>query len=160
MEKINEHSHKNIGVIVPSLENAQLPFEVISAINTEIANGSQWDYRIFFENFGPHIVNPMCAVMNVGELHYYSGLLVSTTIDNTRLSLKVPGKLRRIFLIWDLEWLRSKGDFFDNMQVYRDPRLILVARSKDMANAITNYTNRRPHIIIEHLQFSELAKVI
>ncbi len=158
--KLNEYNHKNIGIIIPNLANNQLAYETISTINLELINNSKYDYRIFFEDFGPVITNPLCATMNISEIHVYGGLLISTTLNNTVLSLKVPSKLKRAFVVWDAEWKRKSMNFLDAVKVYRDPRLILVARSQDMAKAIENYCNRKPEIIMENFNFSELAKAL
>lgn len=150
----------NIGIILPSLDANQLAFETILSINTILSNGTKNDYRIFFENLSPKIIQPLCSIMNITELWHYNGLLITTTLENTKLAIKAIADTKIVFIVWDLEWLRGHNNYIDNISIYRNPNIILLARSKDHAKIIENYCGRRPNGIIESLNFEELANVI
>lgn len=150
----------NIGIILPSMEIGQLPYEVITQINFEIANKSKLDYRIFFENVSIECVKPMCGVMNISEIWAYSGLLISTTINNTIFSLKLKTDVVRAFYIWDMEWLRNEKNYLQNLSVLRDPRLILISRSEEAARELEKYSNRPPNFITTRLSFKDLHNVV
>ena len=138
----------NIGIILNSLDNNQLAVETILSINSEINNQSKDDYRIFFENINLRVFEPTCAVMNISEIFNYTGILISTTLSNTKLALKTTGDIQRIFYVWDLEWLRREKNYLDNLAVYRNPNIKLVTRSADYAQMIQNYTNRAVDLIL------------
>jgi hypothetical protein len=148
----------NYGIIVPTLDMNQLAYETISIINREIASGSKDDYRIFFEELVPRCIDPACAVMNITEIFSYDGILISTTLDNTKLSLKTLGNIKRYFYVWDLEFLRNRKDYIDNIQIYRNPNIELIARSNDCAKAIKNYCGRTPSMIMPNFSFQEIKK--
>lgn len=150
----------NIGIILPSLGTNQLAFETITTINREIMSGSKHDYRIFFEDLTPRVINPLCAVMNIAEIWNYSGLLITTTLSNTRFASKVVGDVKKVFYVWDLEWLRGKNNFIQNLSVYRDPQFALLTRSEEYAKMIEFYSNRKVNGIMERLAFGALADVI
>lgn len=149
----------NIGIILRSLECSQIAYEVISTINAEISNGSPHDYRIFFENLQLYTVNPLCAVMNVSEIWSFDGLLISTTIKNTALSLKTVCNTKRIFWSYDLDFLRDKQNYLYNLSIYRNNKIDLFTRSKDASDAVYNFCNRKPNGIMPEINFLELVKL-
>lgn len=148
--------NNNIGIILPNLEMNQLAFETIYTINKEIASNNGYDYRIFFEDLSARCIDPMCATMNSSEVHSYDGLLISTTLDNTRTSLKAIGKIERAFFVWDLEFVRNEKNYIENLKIYRDPRIKLIARSEDHAKVLMNYSNRKADLIMPKLSLERI----
>lgn len=150
----------NIGIILPNLEMNQLAYETITGINQEILNGSNHDYRIFFENLSVQCVTPLCSIMNLAEIWAFSGLLISTTLDNTIFSLKLSTNVIKAFYIWDLEWIRKEKNYLHNLSILRNPNLLLISRSQDAAIELERYSNRPPNIVSSRLNMGELANVI
>lgn len=147
----------NIGIILPSLGVSQLVFNSIATINHEISNGSKHDYTIFFEQIGHRSLEPNCAVMSTAELWSFRGLLISTTLSNTRLSSRILGDIRRVFLLQDLEWLRQEKDYLSNISILRNLNLTIGVRSMSHSEALFDYSGRKPNFIMPQFNFSELA---
>lgn len=150
----------NIGIILPDLSIGQLAFEAINQVNMEIWNGSKYDYTIFFENISPQCVQPMCGVMNISEIWGFNGLLVSTTLDNTIYSLQLRANVQRAFYLWDLEWLRDKKNYLQNLSILRHPKLALVTKNKETAQELERYSNREANFISPRLNLADLADKI
>lgn len=150
----------NIGIILPNLEVNQLAYEIISSINHEILAGGKHDYRVFIENISLFSIRPLCAVMSIPEIWSYSGLLVSTTLDNTEFSLRLTTDVMRVFYIWDMEWLRGQKNYLRNLSILRNPNLVLISRSEDAARELERYSNRRPNMVASRLSLGDLANVI
>ena len=148
--------NNNIGIILPNLEMSQLAFETINTINQEISTNNGYDYRIFFENLSARCLDVMCSTMNLSEVYSYDGLIISTTLDNTRTSLNAVGNLQRAFLVWDLEFIRNQNNFVENLKIYRDPRLKLITRSNDHDKVLMNYTNRKADLIMPKLSLERI----
>jgi hypothetical protein len=151
---------KNIGVILPNMEIGQLAYETLTQINTEIVEGSDLDYRIFFENISLQCVNPLCSVMNINEIWNYKGILISTTLENTLFSLQVKANVLRIFYIFDMEWLRNSKNYLFNLSILRSPNLLLISRGNDAAKELERYSNRHPNLIMSKLNFKDLVNVL
>lgn len=147
----------NIGIILPALDVSQLAFNAIATINHELATGSQHDYTIFFEQLVPRCVEPHCAVMSTSELWSFRGLLISTTLSNTRLSAGILGNIKRVFLLQDLEWLRAEKDYLMNISILRNLNLKVGTRSLSHSQAMFDYCGRKPNFIMPRFNFSELA---
>lgn len=127
-----------VGIILPNLANSQLFFE--ASYNTKYID-TQLDLTLFFENLSPVAFRCACGIMHVSEILNFNGTLISTTLDNTLLSLKAINQAKKIFYVWDLEWIRGKTDYLSNIAIYQNPNLKLFTRSDAYSRAIYNYSN-------------------
>jgi hypothetical protein len=150
----------NIGIIIPALDVSQLAFNVAATINHELSTGSKHDYTIFFEHLTHRSIEPKCAVMSTSELWSFKGLLISTTLSNTRLSESILGNIRRVFLLQDLEWLRNEKDYLANVRLLKDLGLPIGVRSLSHSQAMFDYCGRKPNFIMPQLNFQGLANEI
>lgn len=148
---------RNCGIILPDMQISQLSYEIITQINSEIISGSPYDYRIFFENISTQCVQPLCAVMNISEIWAYSGILISTTLENTLFSINLKTDCLKFFYLWDLEWLRNKKNYLYNLSILRNPQIKLIVRSKDCAKELERYSNKQANFITDRLSFKTLA---
>lgn len=147
----------NIGIILPAVDVSQLAFNTVGTINHELATGSLHDYTIFFEQICPRSIEPKCAVMSTSELWSFRGLLLSTTMSNTRLSSRILGDISRVLLLQDLEWLRREKDFLANLSLLRDISLAIGVRSESHSQALFDYSGRKPNFIMPQFNFRGLA---
>lgn len=147
----------NIGIILPDLGVNQLSFNTIATINHELATGSLHDYTIFFEQLTPRAIEPNCGVVSTSELWSFNGLLISTTLSNTRLSSKILGNIHRVLLLQDLEWLRHEKNYLDNVSLLRNLHLTIGVRSLAHSEALFDYAGRKPNFIMPQFNFSELT---
>ena len=123
---------KQIGIIVDDLSASQLSYYLIKNIN-EFLEDSLDDFVVFFEN----------------------------SISNTLSMLKSFSPERKIFYVWDLEWLRQHGKEFENtVKAFTDNNVTLVARSKEHALAIENYCNIKIKHIVEDFNIKKLIRII
>ena len=130
----------SFGFVVPHLGSSQVTYEAI-----KLANALE-NSIIFFEQLIPPCIPVKCATMCITEVMNFSGTLVTTNIENTRMANKIVNRNRckLIFYVWDLEWLRpGRQNYLYNQEAYFMPD-VLVARSEEHIGPITNYCNRQP----------------
>lgn len=84
------------------------------------------------------------SVFGLYELNYFHGSLITFDLDNTDYAIKTHGAFDVIFYVWDLEWLRNKKNFIENVKIYRSVKLY--CRSKSHQIAIEQYCNIKPEI--------------
>ena len=150
----------NIGIVVPHLGSSQIAFYAIKEINKLAAEGYEHDLTLFFEQLLPQLMQPQCASMCINELMSFKGTLITTTIDNTTMSLARNTRTnnRIIFYVWDLEWMRpGKNIYLYNYNAFKNVNKI-IARSKNHALAIENYCNRTVDNILEEFDIKEIMK--
>lgn len=145
-----------ISVIVPHLSVSDLNFFVLkNLIKINIEKFSS--ITVFFENDAPKGFHFPFATMNIGRLwqnQTNNGVLISTTLESTRLIKSLPTGKRKIYYAWDLEFMWGKFDFIDNIEIMHD--IETYTRSESMADAIQNYTGKRPKVVPDF----NLAKIL
>lgn len=133
----------NVGIILDNLGPNQKAFSAIKQINNDIDEGSQTNYTLFYRNMAQPCLHANCSVMNVNEIWHFNGFLIATDIESAILLSKVVNESKKVFYVFDLEWLRrGKNNFFYNMQAFRSPDMKLIVRSSDYIYPVENYTNR------------------
>ena len=149
-----------IGIILPSLELNQLAFEILTEVNDLILNTTEHDFVIFYQELTSRCVEPACSIMNISEIHSFSGLLISTTLDTAELALKSISISKKVFFVWDLEFIRNKNEYLKRLSIYRNPELFLVGRSVEYNRALEIFCNRKVNMTQQRLNIKELVKCL
>jgi hypothetical protein len=144
-----------IGVILNSLESSQLAYFAIKQGNSIVENGC--DFVIFQENSFPACLKPNFAIMNTAEMWKFRGHLISTNLSHAAQLIKVKNHLKKYFYVHDLEFLRTKRNFVENVKIYRNDELKLIAPSQEYADILENYCNRKP-IVVEDFDIVKIIK--
>ena len=151
---------KQIGIIVDELSASQLAYYIISNINKALKNSPD-DFVVFFENATSNTITPEFSTMAINEIWNFEGVLISTSVSSTLSMLKAFSPERKIFYVWDLEWLRNHGkNFEDTVKAFVNEDVTIVARSKEHVLAIENYCNRKVRYTMENFNIKELMRVI
>src|SRR5687768_9197753 len=114
-----------LGVIVPDFGPTQLTYQLVRSAE-KVRNDI--DVIGFFDRSASHSFPLPFASMQLNEAWGYDGLLVATDI-NTCLRLKsFPAASRKLFYVWDLDWLRLRPEDknFDFLSsIYRNDDIAL-----------------------------------
>lgn len=147
-----------IGFAVDNLGFSELSYYLIRAIN-ECLEEDCPDITVFYSTLTRPILPLNTASMQMTELYGFAGVGVATNFHTAQKLLKCPAPQKKIFYIYDLEWIRNKVDFSILCEVYRNPSLELVTRSEDYANVVSKLFHREVavkdfyDIIHEHQEF-------
>lgn len=136
----------NIGLIIPNLSASQLAFEMITQAN-KLSFESDNEYILFPLTITQACVKPTVAVMNISEIYDFSGVLIATNLYSAAHLANAKNEARKIFYVWDLEYLRGNMNYVQNMLIYTDKRLELICRSHDHAKMIKNFCNREAKVV-------------
>ncbi len=145
---------KKIGICVKQLDSSQLSYVLISRINNLLLERPDLDIVLFYENMGSPCMNTLFACMNISEIWNFNGLLISTNIETTELSIKCLSPERKIFYVWELEFLSNKN-YLSNLETYRNKDISLVTCSNSYCSELENYCNRTAKVI-EDFNLKEL----
>ena len=154
--------NRQVGFLVNELTASHLAFSLIKNLN-DYNNESNIDTGLFFENASSSIIKPNFSIMAINEIWNFSGSLISTDINTTLSLKKCFSPRKKIFYVWDLEWMRTpRGkawEFEKTIQAFSDESIELVARSKDHAKAIENLSNRKVKHIVENFNIENLIGI-
>lgn len=131
-----------IGIALDNFGPGQLAFEVVAQANMVVATKPDINIVGFYETLSMPMVNPHFATMPIAEAFGFDGPIVATNLSTASKLIKFPSCPRKLFLVWDLEWLRQPRAFSDFQSVYGHPSLSLLARGNSHAQIISQCWNR------------------
>jgi len=148
-----------LAVMVNNLGPSQLAYALITQANALVGDRYDLDIVALYDTLAKpcHAMN--FAAMQAAEGWGFDGPVVATTLNTAAKVLNFPAASRKLFLVWDLEWLRTQRKTFRPLQaVYGHPDLTLLARSKDHAQAISDCWNR-DSIVVEDFDLGRIIEV-
>ncbi len=146
-----------VGIIVPHLGYNQLAFTLLMQVHANVGNLNITPI-IFQKDIVPPYLVPMCTVTNLAEIFSFRGLLVTTSLADTKIALNNARMCQDILLYaWDLDWLRKDKNFLDNYKTYQAVKV--VAQNEYHAQAIEKYTGKKPIFNVENFDLKKIVKL-
>ena len=105
---------KNIGIVLNHLGASQLAYLAIHNANT-INKKGEHELLLFFKTMVQPCLVVQAACMHIAELYSFTGTIISTDIDSNITVINIPTACKKVFYVWDLEWLRDHKDYKYNM---------------------------------------------
>jgi hypothetical protein len=149
-----------LGFLLANTGESQLAYHVVKNANDYVERHADLDVVAFFENTAKPWLIPTFALMNISEAYSFNGVAIATNLDTAARLSRFPGPSARFFYLWDLEWLRTDQGYEAMRDVYRDPRLKLIARTQEYADLFERCWNRQVHAVVDRVNIEELLRVI
>lgn len=143
----------NVGIVLDNLGPNQLAYFVIKNANQ---NSRSVPITLFYQNLALPCLDTNIPVMCVNEIWPFKGKLIATSIETAIAVNNVVSEVDRYFYVNDLEWIRGKSDFIHNMQAFHS-NIQIFARSKEHAQIIENYSNRKVIKILPYFDVKEIV---
>lgn len=143
-----------IGVLLDNLGPNQLASSVIRTGAKAAQNGI--DVIAYYERQALPCLPLPIASMHVTEAFGHEGILVATSLSTAVRVAEAPTAAGRFFYVWELEWVRGRFAYRALSQVYRDPRLTLLARSLDHARVLESAWNRPVRCVVDDFCLEQL----
>jgi hypothetical protein len=125
-----------LGIILKDFRESQINYEIFSQ------GASTENFFGIIRNSTESFMNVRFPVVNYSKI--YSGYmnedytLVATDLDSALCLANVKNKAKKIFYVWELEFLKMKS-FSTNVKIYRS--LDVYTRSESYKKALDNYAN-------------------
>lgn len=132
---------RKLGITLPHLGGSQIGLEVLEAVQAHYSENWTTDVSLFYEEPLLEAFNFPCACFPLLDVHSYDGPVVATTVNAAAQLLDSVTVPKKWFYIFDLEWVASPREFNEYRKIYRNPKLKLVARSKNYARYVENAFN-------------------
>ena len=137
-----------IAIMLDDLGPSQLAHTVICQGNDLCANHQGYDVVALYEDLQRPCIPMNFACMQIAEGWAFDGVVVATSFSTAEKLLSFPSASKKLFMVWDLEWIRLKQKSFRQLlSVYGNEQLTLLARSYDHAKAIADCWNRTVKVI-------------
>ncbi len=152
---------KNLSVLLPDTGAGQLAFCAIKELNALTQTRPEIDSIIFYENKHKNCLPTNFAVMQIAEAWGQDGPIIATSLSTAHQLIKFPSA-KKIFYVWDLEWIRDghARQYEKYSLIYQDKSLELIARSKPHKKAIENAFNRKVEHVVSDFNMSAILEIL
>lgn len=148
----------NISALINDLSASQNSFYMIKEFNKCIDN-TDLSVGVFCNRHCVPVIQPLFACRLANFLVSYNGIVIATTLEEAEIILKLPNKSSRYLYLWDLDWLENPVFFSSAMNILRDDKLQILARSESHAKVIDNFANREVKGIIDNWNIDQVLKL-
>lgn len=149
------------GILLPNLGLSQVVYTFINAANKYLEEIESFAGSViaFYDELVPPCVQPAFACMQAYEMFNFGGIGIATNLNTAVQLINSPSPKKKIFYIWDLEWL-SLGVFQyqEVADVYQNPQLQLVCRSESHLKAVKNAWNVAP-LLVKDFDFKAYEQI-
>jgi hypothetical protein len=148
------------GIMVKEVGISQLGLYLISSINTLVHTRPDLDVIVFYQTWAPFPALPRFGLLLEREMVGLQGTCISTDLTTTQRLLKAPGPERRLFYVWNMEWMDKPNMSYAALnEIYNHPSLELIARSEYHAHLLEKLW-KKPAYIMEDFDPTVLAKIL
>jgi hypothetical protein len=149
-----------LGIVVNNLGPSQMNFDIIRQTNGFLSASALADVIVFYENLQRPCLPMSFACMQVAEAWGFDGALIATNLSTAEKVLRCPSSRKRLFYLWDLEWLRLQQKHYRSLQAtYAHPDLTLITRNEDHKKVVENAWNVRVAATIDDFDIASLMKI-
>tara|TARA_R100000005_G_C4938785_1_gene164325 strand:- start:96 stop:557 length:462 start_codon:yes stop_codon:yes gene_type:complete len=150
---------KKIAALINDLSMSQNTFYLIKEFNKAI-DDTDVSVGVFCNRHAIPPIQPLFGCKLASFLISYNGVLISTTLEEAESSLRLPNKSDRYLYLWNLDWLENPVYFSTAMNILRNDKLKVIARSDSHAEIIENFANIKVQGIASDWNMSQLQKII
>lgn len=113
-----------VGVILPHLATSQLSYLVTM-------NANKYNYVLFQKQFLPPLQKIYTMVLPLSDAARVKDVLIGTDLQSAQIMSKMASPSRKIYYVWELEWLQHQCDYLSTVSILRDKNIEVIARSED-----------------------------
>jgi hypothetical protein len=152
---------RTLNILTSDLSPSQKSYYLIKKASDIHEKDPYTNIQFFIENLGRVCMRTNSAVMSAAEAWGEYAPFVATSLSNAAKLMHFPLTQKKLFYIWDLEWLRGEPKMSYNTysSIYLNPELELVCRSKDQADLVTNTFNREVTHIVDDFDLDKLLEI-
>lgn len=138
-----------LGILISSPGNNQKFHSLSRELNLLKETRPDIDAIVFYYDYGPIIGETNFAMMEMKHAYNYDGIIIATDGYTAPVLDKCLRPKELYFYIWNLDWKYNVTTFKANQNIYLNPKLNLIARSRSHHKLITQVWKEPTHIISE-----------
>lgn len=128
-----------IGIILKDLTSSQINYDIFTQLNKD---HSKYNGLVFLKNLTQSFIQPSFPIINYTKIFSShlneKDIIIATDLDSAEALSNTKNRCKKIFYVWELEFLRSQN-FERNTHIYNS--LPIITRSKSYQEALNNYAN-------------------
>lgn len=146
------------GIVVDALGISQMSLQLITELNKLNKLDYYLDVIVFYHRYDTLLKSPHFAMLQEQEMWGYDAPVMATTLATAHRLLHSAKPTRKLFYVWDLEWMFKTYETSALAKIYCNPAIDLVARSSTHYDILTKCW-KKPAYILEDFNYEQLASV-
>lgn len=147
------------GIILDQFDSSQKTLELVQSLNSLNKLDRYIDTVVFYKEFGISPIYEKFATMHEEQLWGFKGIGISTSISTTISLINAKLVKKKLFYVWDLEWIHNQYNIRQIQNIYNHPSITLIARNDYHKKAISKAW-KTPKYILESFNYEQLAEII
>ena len=143
---------EKIGILIDRPDRNQKFYTICKELNKLSERGV--DVILFYTDSGRILEPTKFAMMEMSYVFQYDGILVSTDVVTTEIMRNNFNAKKKLFYVWDLEWLRAVRPFYINNNAYNS-EIETIARSQSHYDILSRVW-KKPSATIEEFNNEQL----
>ena len=140
--------------MLDSTFNSQESFMAIVSANT-LNDDINHTVNLFTLANSLPVIKPNCSILPLEKALYTRGINIATSF-NTAKFLKSCIAEKKVFYVWEPEWIFKQSDYLTWFNIFNDDEIILIARCREHAKCIYNLSGRRVKVIIPNFDMKDI----
>lgn len=109
---------------------------------------------VFTENIQPSPLRVNGATLGIYDAWGYDGTLIATNLSTAKVLNKMPGHNRKLFYVYNFEWIHNPTLFYEYMEVVNN--LEVINRTESHAKVFDNNFNKPSVFNLNSMNVGEL----
>lgn len=149
-----------LGVAASSIFRFQLTNSIFNSLNQLSAEDINFDCYLFREQMSPFPMPPNFAIMSLVDMWGFDGTVIATDIPTVDRLISCPCPKKKLFYVWNLEWIFQSNPRISNLEkYYLNDDIKLIARSQSHFDVISSVW-KTPIGILEDFNYEQLRQFI
>ena len=148
-----------LGLIIKEFDLSDAQYYMTINLNRaqELENGVSPAVFRMVPGYIPHVCK--FGVFELKQAYGFTGPLMVFDANCVKTLKNMPSTNKKYFYVWDLEWLYINQAYEENVKIYQDDSIELIARSKPHYDLLSKCW-KNPVGIVEDFNYEQLNKII
>jgi hypothetical protein len=152
---------RNLNVLVSELGPTQQNYYLIKNVNLLHEKETDLNIQVFVENLSRFCLKPNFSIMSVAEAWGQNGAFIATNLSTAAKLIHLPLASRKLFYVWDLEFLRGQYRVYEAYSpIYLHKDIELICRSKEHADLVENCFNKEVKHIVNNFDVTHFLEIV
>lgn len=152
-------SHK-LGILIDNIGKSSSNMHLFNALHRLNTQDNYANIDLFYNSMSPPFMNIPYSINHFSEVWCYNSNIVATSFSNISKLLLVPFNGKRIYYVWELEWIDTVLNYNDIESVFQNPKVKIVARSDYHKQLIQKTFNQQDVPVVDKFDIGQLLEVI
>lgn len=148
-----------LGVLFDDFLKSDKNYSMMKVMNEYVSQQSH-NVCAFVSNMSNKIIPSNFGYMNISDIgHFDDGVLIATTLNTADALNKASCSSKRIFYLWNFEWVNKSFNFYGIQKILSNENLHIVVRSKLQADILKHNFNIEVDAIQEEFNLEQLNEI-